>query len=122
MRILSVDKSRPQLTEGVAMSGEGKTFNISGTPVAMPAGLRPFPSQFAVMSKAITALKGGTNALLESRECAVTMQTHVLLPKLLRTLPSSHPSDWHGENSCSTVQCSILATCRAAETVAERLR
>lgn len=42
-------------------------FSIAGSQVRMPAGLKPFPSQFAVMSKCISALRHGHNALLESR-------------------------------------------------------
>ncbi len=45
----------------------GKEYNMCGVPVQMPAGLKPFPSQLAVMSKCIAALRNGHNALLESR-------------------------------------------------------
>jgi hypothetical protein len=41
-------------------------YRVGGVDVHFPVGRRPFASQFALMSKAMAALTGGQNALLES--------------------------------------------------------
>ncbi len=62
----------------LAMAQNGDSFfSIAGSQVRMPAGLKPFPSQFAVMSKCISALRAGSNALLESRACAPDLPSGV---------------------------------------------
>lgn len=41
-------------------------YQIHGYPVYFPIGKKPFPAQFAVISKVLQAMKEKKNALLES--------------------------------------------------------
>ena len=53
----------PQAPQNVLTSNE---FQIHGYKVHFPPDRKPFPAQFAVMSKVLQALKEKKNALLES--------------------------------------------------------
>jgi len=83
---------------------EDSFFSIAGSQVRMPAGLKPFPSQFAVMSKCISALRNGQNALLESREFCIGSNQRCA--KKFETFCS----DWNWENLGTVSECSKLAT------------